>query len=346
MMLERLKKLTSIPGASGFEEKVAEFIEGEIVGKVDKSWKDRLGNLIALKKSNTDNNKKLMLCAHMDEVGLMVKKLNDDGTVGFTRLGGVDPRVLIGKKVFIGEALVPGVIGFDAIHVQKPSAMFTTPEYDQLSVYTGSSSRDEISGKIKLGDPIVFSTEYEEVGGFAIGKAFDDRSGCEVLLQVLEYICENPVDYDVYFAWVVQEETGLRGSGIAATQIKPDAAIIFESTTAGDNPELPESRWATRLGQGPALTFAHSGLILDKRIFDIVVGTAKSHVIPFQYKSRVAGGTDAARVARTESGIPTGVISTPSRYIHSPVSVININDFNNVVKLAKALVSEGKVLPE
>lgn len=346
MKFERLKKLTEIPGVSGFEEKVVDFLENEIKGKADKQWKDRLGNFIALKKGTGKSDKKLMLCAHMDEVGLIIKKLNDNGTLSFTKLGGVDPRVLIGKKVLIGDELMPGVIGFDAIHVQKPGAVFSTPSYDQLSIYTGASSKDENTSKVKLGDPVFFNTNYEEVGDYAIGKAFDDRSGCEVLLQVLEDLCKSPVDYDVYFAWVIQEETGLRGSGAATNQIKPDAALIFENTTAGDNPELPEARWSTNLGKGPALTFAHSGLVLDKRIFDTIVDTARKNDIPFQYKSRVAGGTDAARISRTGNGVPTGVISTPSRYIHSPVSVINLNDFDNVLKLAKELVREGKVLPE
>ncbi|HNS66116.1 MAG TPA: M42 family peptidase, partial [Mesotoga infera] len=183
-----------------------------------------------------------------------------------------------------------------------------------------------------------------EVGEYAVAKAFDDRTGCEILLRVLDDVQGLSLDYDLCFAWVVQEEVGLRGSGIAARQIKPDAALVFENTTAGDNPELPEYRWATSLGMGPVLTFAHSGLVLDRRIFDTIVETARRNSIKFQYKRRIAGGTDAGRLARTMSGIPAGVISTPSRYIHSPTSIININDFLGVAELASVLVKEGKVL--
>lgn len=252
MKLERLKELSELPGISGFEEKVADYIEEKIKDKVDKYWRDNVGNLIALKKGK-GNGKKLMLLAHMDEVGLMVKRVNEDGTLAIRAVGGLAPRVLIGKKVLVGPDLIPGVIGFDAIHIQEPATVLKSPSYDSLSVYLGVSSKDEVKN-VRIGDPVFFSTKYEEVGNYAIGKAFDDRSGCEVLLSVLDDILENPVDYDIYFAWVVQEEVGLRGSGVAAAQIKPDAALVFENTTAGDNPEMPESRWSTRLGEGPALT--------------------------------------------------------------------------------------------
>lgn len=344
MKLERLSRLCELPGISGFEEKVASFIESQIEGKVDKSWKDSVGNLIALKKGNGKSQKRLMLLAHTDEVGLMTKKVNEDGTLSFTNIGGVDPRVLMGKKVLVGDDLIPGVIGFEAIHTQERATLLTTPKMDKLRIYLGYSKREEAQNNHRLGDPVFFSTKYEEVGDFAIAKAFDDRTGCEVLLRVLDDLQSFSLDYDVYFAWVVQEEVGLRGSGIAATQIKPDAALVFENTTAGDNPELPEYRWATSLGKGPVLTFAHNGLVLDKKIFETIVDTARTNSIEFQYKSRIAGGTDAARLARAMSGIPAGVISTPSRYIHSPVSIINTNDFLGVAKLASLLVKEGKVL--
>jgi endoglucanase len=344
MKLERLCRLCELPGVSGFEEKVASFIEKEIEGKVDELWKDSVGNVIAIKKGNGKSSKRLMLLAHTDEVGLMVKRINDDGSLSFTAIGGVDPRVLMGKKVFVGEEMLPGVIGFEAIHTQESSTLLKTPSMDKLRIYLGYPKKEEAQKSHKIGDPVFFSTAYEEVGEYAVAKAFDDRTGCEILLRVLDDVQGLSLDYDLCFAWVVQEEVGLRGSGIAARQIKPDAALVFENTTAGDNPELPEYRWATSLGMGPVLTFAHSGLVLDRRIFDTIVETARRNSIKFQYKRRIAGGTDAGRLARTMSGIPAGVISTPSRYIHSPTSIININDFLGVAELASVLVKEGKVL--
>ncbi|HOI63177.1 MAG TPA: M42 family peptidase [Mesotoga sp.] len=344
MKLERLCKLCELPGISGFEEKVASFIEKEIEGKVDELWKDSVGNLMAIKKGNGKSSRRLMLLAHTDEVGLMVKRINEDGSLSFTAIGGVDPRVLMGKKVFVGEEMLPGVIGFEAIHTQESSTLLKTPSMDKLRIYLGYSKKEEAQKSHRIGDPVFFSTAYEETGEYAVAKAFDDRTGCEVLLRVLDDVQGLSMDYDLCFAWVVQEEVGLRGSGIAARQVKPDAALVFENTTAGDNPELPEYRWATNLGMGPVLTFAHSGLVLDRRIFDTIVETARRNSIKFQYKRRIAGGTDAGRLARTMSGIPAGVISTPSRYIHSPTSIININDFLGVAELASVLVKEGKVL--
>ncbi len=344
MKLERLCKLCELPGISGFEEKVASFIEKEIEGKVDELWKDSVGNLMAIKKGNGKSSRRLMLLAHTDEVGLMVKRINEDGSLSFTAIGGVDPRVLMGKKVFVGEEMLPGVIGFEAIHTQESSTLLKTPSMDKLRIYLGYSKKEEAQKSHRIGDPVFFSTAFEETGEYAVAKAFDDRTGCEVLLRVLDDVQGLSMDYDLCFAWVVQEEVGLRGSGIAARQVKPDAALVFENTTAGDNPELPEYRWATNLGMGPVLTFAHSGLVLDRRIFDTIVETARRNSIKFQYKRRIAGGTDAGRLARTMSGIPAGVISTPSRYIHSPTSIININDFLGVAELASVLVKEGKVL--
>lgn len=299
---------------------------------------------MAIKKGNGKSSRRLMLLAHTDEVGLMVKRINEDGSLSFTAIGGVDPRVLMGKKVFVGEEMLPGVIGFEAIHTQESSTLLKTPSMDKLRIYLGYSKKEEAQKSHRIGDPVFFSTAYEETGEYAVAKAFDDRTGCEVLLRVLDDVQGLSMDYDLCFAWVVQEEVGLRGSGIAARQVKPDAALVFENTTAGDNPELPEYRWATNLGMGPVLTFAHSGLVLDRRIFDTIVETARRNSIKFQYKRRIAGGTDAGRLARTMSGIPAGVISTPSRYIHSPTSIININDFLGVAELASVLVKEGKVL--
>ncbi|TYB87205.1 MAG: M42 family metallopeptidase [Kosmotoga sp.] len=344
MKFKRLKKLTELYGISGFEESVAKFIENEIQDMADNYWKDEVGNLIAHKKGKKSDKGRLMLLAHMDEVGLMVKKINKDGTLAITNIGGVDPRVIMGKKVKIGEDLKDGVIGYKAIHEQKKEEILKTPKYDNLCVYAGYEKEDDAKSEFNIGDPVFFDTKYKEVGDSAIGKAFDDRNGCEVLIKIIEYLQENPVDYDVFFAWVVQEEVGLRGSGVAASQIEPDSAIVFEGTTAGDNPELAESRWAARIGHGPVLTYAHGGLVPDRKIFEVIKETAKNHNIPHQFKGRTAGGTDAARLARSLRGIPAGVISTSARYIHSPTCLMRLNDFENTIKLGQTLITEGKVL--
>ena len=171
MKLERLCKLCELPGISGFEEKVASFIEKEIEGKVDELWKDSVGNLMAIKKGNGKSSRRLMLLAHTDEVGLMVKRINEDGSLSFTAIGGVDPRVLMGKKVFVGEEMLPGVIGFEAIHTQESSTLLKTPSMDKLRIYLGYSKKEEAQKSHRIGDPVFFSTAYEETGEYAVAKA-------------------------------------------------------------------------------------------------------------------------------------------------------------------------------
>ncbi|QTA37792.1 M20/M25/M40 family metallo-hydrolase [Thermosipho ferrireducens] len=332
-----LKELSELNGVSGNEEKVREFIKEKIKDKVDKLWVDRMGNLIAYKKGK--GKAKVVLDAHMDEVGLMIVNINDDGSLAFAPVGGVDPRVIIGKKVIINDK-VKGVIGYKAIHLQKDDYL-RTPEYSQLSIDIGVSSKSEAEKKVKIGDYVSFLTKYREIGNFATGKAFDDRGGCSILLDIIFNNIES--DYDLYFAFVVQEETGLRGAAVVSEQIKPDFAIALETTTAGDNPELEKEHWATHLGDGPAITFLHSGYAIDHRIFEALVKTAQKHNIPFQYKRRTAGGTDAARYARSIYGVPAGVVSIPSRYIHSPLSVINLSDYNNTYLLIKTFLEKSPI---
>ncbi|ABR29974.1 peptidase M42 [Thermosipho melanesiensis] len=331
-----LKELSEINGVSGNEQKVRDFILDKIKDKVDKYWIDRMGNLIVFKKGKS--KAKVVLDAHMDEVGFMVTKINDDGTLSFMPVGGVDPRVVIGKKVIINDEIV-GIIGFKAIHLQD--SPYKTPEFSQLSIDAGFSSKKEAEKKVKIGDYVAFTTKYKEVGNFATGKAFDDRGGCSILIDLIEKNIKT--DYDLYFVFSVQEETGLRGSAVVAEQIQPDFAIAIETTTAGDNPELDKELWATHLGEGPAITFMHSGYVIDKNLFESLVKTAKDNNIPFQYKRRTAGGTNAARYARSAYGIPSAVISIPSRYIHSPLIVINLEDYKNTVLLLQKFLEEAPI---
>ncbi|MBT1248602.1 MULTISPECIES: M42 family metallopeptidase [unclassified Thermosipho (in: thermotogales)] len=331
-----LKELSEINGVSGNEHKVREFIIDKIKDKVDKFWVDNLGNLIALKKGN--GKTKVVLDAHMDEVGFMITNINEDGTLSFMPVGGIDPRVAIGKKVIINDEII-GVIGFKAIHLQDNP--LKTPEFSQLRIDAGFSSKKEAEKKVKIGDYASFTTKYKEINNFATGKAFDDRGGCSILIDLIEDNIKS--EYDLYFVFSVQEETGLRGAAVVVEQIKPDFAIAIETTTAGDNPELDKELWATHIGDGPALTFMHSGYVIDKRLFETLVNTAKENNIPFQYKRRTAGGTNAARYARSAYGVPAAVISIPSRYIHSPLIVIDLNDYKNTYLLLKTFLENAPI---
>lgn len=335
-MRKYLKDLTNLAGISSREEKIKEYIKSNVANKVDEITEDNMGNLICLIKGK-DSSKKLMLDAHMDEVGFMITRINEDGTFGISPVGGVDPRVVKSQRLKIEEK-ISAVVNSTPIHLEKETDK--VEQYESIRVYAGFSNKEEASKKVHLGDMVTFDTTYYEENNYAVAKAFDDRVGCSIMMDIIDYFFENnekPL-YDTYFNFATQEETGLRGTGTAASKIHPNFAIVLEGTTAGDNPENTPDKWATHIGNGPVLTFMHSGLVLNKEIFEKIVDTAKKLGIKFQYKMRTAGGTDAARLAKTLYGIPAGVISVPCRYIHSPQSIMNLQDYENTYQLVKQLV--------
>lgn len=330
-----LKDLTELLGVSGYEKKVRDFIKEKISNKVDGIEEDPLGNLIAKKKGRTD--KKLLLCAHMDEVGFIVSNIEEDGKLSILPLGGIDTRSIIGKKVLVGEKEIPGIIGFKAIHLQRDE-VYEPPRLENIKVDIGVTKKAEAESKVKIGDFVAFSINSMEHKGWFSGKALDDRGGCSILMDLISSDIE--LYYETYFVFSVQEELGLRGAGVSAEKVNPDLAIVIETTTSGDNPEFPADRRSTELGKGPAITFAHSGYVVDERLFKWIVDIARENNIPYQVKRRTAGGTDARRIATTLAGIPSAVISIPARYIHSPMSVINLDDYANTLRLVSILLTK------
>ncbi len=324
-----LKELTNLNGGSGDEERVRDFIREKIEKKVNDLRVDNLGNLIAFRKGKK-GRLKLGILAHMDEVSFMITTINEDGTLSFRPVGGIDPRVVVGKKLKVGEKI--GVVGYKPIHLQKEKV--ERVRFEELRIYLGYGKKDEVKD-IKVGDYAYFTTEYEETGGFAIGKAFDDRVGCSITIDLIEKA--EPL-YDTYFIFTVGEEVGLLGSSVVMEQLDLDFALVLEGTTAGDIQRDEKDRWATHLGDGPVLTFFHRGYVIDERVLSALIEIAEKEKIPYQMKRRTAGGTDAAMIARTGRGAPAGVISVPARYIHSPVSVINLSDYENTFKLVKSAV--------
>ncbi len=333
-----LKELTELDGVSGNEQQVRDFINQRIKDKVDDLRVDVLGNLIAYKKG-TKGRRKIVLAAHMDEVGFMVTNIEEDGTLAFSPVGGVETQVMPGKVVRINGKTI-GVIGYKAIHIQDKESLLKPLSVEQLRIYIGAKSKEEASKQVKIGDYVAFTTAFDQENGRVTGKAFDDRAGCSVLMDLIEK--NDRYEDDLYFAFVVQEEVGLRGSAVVVEQIHPDIVIVIEGTTAGDDPELPEYQWATHLGDGPAVTFMHRGYVVNKKIYEAILNVAVKYSIPHQAKRRTAGGTDAARFARTGAGTAAGVVSVPSRYIHSPVSMIDLNDYNNAVLLLQKILEEGE----
>jgi len=329
-----LKELTEISGVSGYEKKVREFIKEKMKDKVDGVEEDILGNLILWKKGKSE--KKLMICAHMDEVGFMVSNIEEDGKLSIIPLGAVDVRAVLGKKVLVGDKEIPGIIGYKPVHLQRDD-IENVPSFNEIKVDIGANKKSDAESKVKIGDYVAFSTKPIINGNWFSGKAIDDRGGCSILMDLIDKNLD--LYYTTYFVFSVQEEIGGRGARISAERINPDYAFVIETTTSGDNPEFPKDRRSTELGKGPVITPAHSGYVNDERLFNFAVKMAKEHKIPYQIKRRTVGGTDARPIALA-SGAPSLVISIPSRYIHSPLGVINLSDYENTLKLLSTILEK------
>ena len=326
-----LEKLINATGISSREKEIRDLIREEIKDNVDEIYTDKMGNLIACKGKEKDGQK-VMLAAHMDEVGLMITEITSDGLLKFQSVGGIDKRVLVSKPVLVGEDKMAGVIGAKAIHLQKKSERDKPIDFDNLYIDIGVNSKKEAEKYVELGDVAVFSSEYEELGnGRVIGKAFDDRVGCSIIAELTEYDFDMPV----YYVFTVQEEVGLRGAGVAAFDIAPDIALVLEGTTAADVPENKEHRYSTSVGKGPALTLMDRTVIADKNILTGLITVAEDNGIDYQFRRTDAGGNDAGAISLSREGVPSAVISLPCRYIHSPLSLIDLDDYKKMSKLVK-----------
>lgn len=326
-----LEKLTEACSVSGNEKEVREIIKEEIKDFVDEIKTDRLGNLIAIKKGK-EGYPKIMLAAHMDEVGLMVKTIDEGGFIKFDAVGGIDERILVSKQVLIGNDKIPGVIGAKAIHLQEPDEKTTPIKAKQLYIDIGAKNKESAEKVVKKGDYIAFNSEYVEFGNNLIkAKALDDRIGCAVLIDILK----EEYDVNLYCVFTVQEEIGLRGAKVAAYNIEPDIAVVFEGTLCSDITEVPEDLHITKLGKGPALSLMDSytifSKVLNKRIFE----TAMENNLNIQYRQPSPGGNDAGKIHITKEGIPCAALSVPCRYIHSPSSVMCLDDFEGCKKTMK-----------
>ncbi len=336
-MLKLLKRLTETDGVSGDEHRVRELIKQEISPYVDSMSADSMGNLIAMKKGSAQNPKKIMIDAHMDEVGLIITHIGDDGMLKFGVIG-MDQRVLLSKRVLIAGK-VPGVIGVKAIHLQEKDERNSVVKKENMYIDIGAASKEEAEGLVSLGDYAAFTTKCEDIGSGRIkAKALDDRVGCAVLIEVLK---EKNYPDDVYFNFAVQEEVGLRGAGVAAYRINPDVGIAIEGTTCSDVPGADEHMYSTVMGCGPAISVIDRSSYSSREIVDGLKEAAEGAGIPYQMKRTMTGGNDAGMMQRTHEGAKTGVVSVPVRYIHSPASIVDPVDFENTVKLIKEFLRKG-----
>lgn len=333
-----LKTLTDLPGVSGDEAKVRAYILANIKDFCDEIVCDVMGNLICKKNGKGTSSKKVMVCAHMDEVGLIVSRITDDGFLKFKCVGGIDPRVLVSKKVRIGEKQIPGVIGAKAIHLQKKEEMKEVPKVENLYIDIGAKDKEEATKWASVGDYCTFDSEFVEFGdGFIKAKALDDRLGCACLMS----LAEKQYDFDLYLVFTVQEEVGLRGARIVTEYVRPDVAIVVEGTTCSDVYGTEENAYSTVAGGGAALSILDRSTYYDKTLTNDLYRLAKAHNIPVQFKQTASGGNDAGAIHVGAGGVRTAAISVPARYIHSPSSVIKKSDFEAVQTLLDTFLKEG-----
>lgn len=327
--MELLKALSEAPGVSGNERAVRKIVREAIADHVDEMRVDHLGNLIAMKRSRSGSVLKVMLAAHMDEVGLMIVRIGSDGLLKFRTVGGIDPRILLAKAVYVGDNKVPGIIGVKPVHLQKREERERVLQVEDLTIDIGATNENQAKEAVKPGDYVTFATAFGEVGNLWKGKAFDDRAGCAVLIELLKE--EYP--FELYGVFTVQEELGLRGARVAAYDINPDVAFALEGTIADDLPKDKDTSPTTEIGKGPAITLMDRSFIADRRLVKLLVETAEAHDIPYQFKQPGIGGTDAGSIHLAREGVPSATVAVPCRYIHSPAALMSPQDFQHTVTL-------------
>lgn len=335
-MVNTLKALCALSGVSSFEDEVRNDIIQRVSPYADSLRMDAMGNLIVFKKGAKATGNKLMLCAHMDEVGLIIRSITEDGYLKFACVGGIDRRVLLGKQVAIGDKKVTGIIGLKAIHLTTPEERKRVPKLEDYYIDIGAKDRESAEKLVSEGDCGVFVSDVVEFGDRMLkAKAIDDRAGCAVLVKLLE----EELPMDCTFVFTVQEEVGTRGAFGAAFSVTPEIAMVLEGTTAADNPALDESCQVCWPGKGPVISWMDGGSIYDRELFELLRDLAEKHQVPWQMKHYLAGGTDAGAIQRTKTGVRVTGISAAVRYLHAPSSVASIPDLENMLVLARLFIS-------
>lgn len=335
--IKLLEDLTLACAVSGDEGEVRKIVLEQIKGLADELTVDHLGNVLAVRRGQAANRLRVMLAAHMDEIGFMITHNEDreEGAFRFEAVGGVDPNILLGKPVWIGRDHVPGVIGAKPIHLTSADERKRPVAIDAMRIDVGPGN----SGKVKVGDRAVFATPFARLGDSLRAKALDDRLGVATLIELLR---TSPDTIDLLAAFTVQEEIGLRGAQVAAYTFDPDLAIVLDCTPARDLPSWhgeENEQYNTRLGQGPAIYVADGATLSDPRLVRHLVQTAEAQNIPYQLRQPGAGGTDAGAIHKQRRGIPSVSISVPGRYLHTPAGLVRLADWKNSLALVHAALS-------
>lgn len=336
---ENLEKLSNASGVVGREEEVRNLMADLMKPHADEVYVDKLENVVAVKKGKK-NAPKVMLAAHMDEVGLMVKTVNKEGFLQFAKMGGIDDRILLAQKVIVQSSKGPihGIIGSKPPHIQKEEERKKIVTFDELFIDIGAESKEDVAKMgVKVGDSVVFDEKFVSIGrDVVMGKAFDNRIGCAVMIETLKLLKEK--NCSIFAVGTVQEEVGLRGAGTAAFGVDPDVGIALDVTVAGDVPGVREFDTTVKMGKGPALTVSDAGLITHPKVLRLLLDTAEENKIAYQLETGLLGTTDAARISMTRQGVPSGTVSVPARYIHSPIGMISLKDAADSAKLTAAAI--------
>ncbi|MDE5741786.1 MAG: M20/M25/M40 family metallo-hydrolase [Oscillospiraceae bacterium] len=340
MNIELLEKLCLINGTSGDESRVRDFIISEISGHCEYTV-DPLGNIIAYKKGKKSAKNKVMISAHMDEVGMIVTSVKSDGTLTISPVGGVDPRVVIGRPVRVGDSGIVGVIGAKAVHNLSAEEKKTAPKFSSLYADIGAADKSAAEKLVSLGDRVHFDSDFLRFGdGFVKGKAIDDHFGCCVMIELIK----SELEYDCVFTFVVQEEVGLRGSRTAAYTVDPDFALVLEATTAADIPLAAGEKRCCELGKGAVVSHMDRSTIYDRELYNISKTAASEQGIGWQTKTMVAGGNDSGAIHISRGGVRTMAISAPCRYLHSPSCTVKISDLEDCQRLAEIMIEKMCIL--
>ncbi len=329
-MKKLLQQLTEAFGPSGFEERVRDIVCAEVQGLADEIRVDALGNLIVRKKPSRPNSgtKKIMIAAHMDEIGLIVSHVDRNGFVRFSPIGGVFRKYILGGRVRFLNGTV-GVIGHDRL--DTPNEL---PTPDKIYIDVGATSPRDCP--VQIGDVAAFDRPFTELGRRLVAKSMDDRAGVLIAIETLRALQGKSIPHDLYFVFTTQEEVGTRGAATSAYGVDPDIGIAVDVTPTGDTPHALKMEMS--LGNGPCIKFQDVGAISDPRVVQWMIQAAEKNRIPYQREVLLIGGTDARAIQSVRAGVPSGCISIPVRYVHSPSEMIDFEDLQNTIKLLTAVL--------
>lgn len=341
-----LKKLSEAAGVPSREEKIRAILRQELEGKVDELSVDPMGNLIAVKRSGKQGAPKVMVAAHMDEIGFLVRHIDDRGFIRVHNVGGFDTRNLFARQVTVhaslsGEELL-GLMNpaGKPIHISTPEERNKIPTLDAFYIDTGLDA-DEVRAKVRLGDMVTLRQEFHDMGRVVTGKALDDRQGCWVLVETIKQLQDAEMNADLIAAFTVQEEVGLRGAITSAYAGDADVGIALDTTLAVDTPEIKEHQRVTQLGKGTALKVMDSSIISTRWLLDHFMELAEANGIDYQLEVLPLGGNDAAAIQKSRGGIPSITLSTPSRYVHTVTEMVAKSDLEGAVALLTRFLQEG-----